>query len=455
MRPISLVRFNALAGYCRRPETVVAYEELAWFEHANERLLGMIAQDRNDGEFAGIIYGRDRRERFRGIHVVPEFETSLRRARLHLRHAMDRLGMAPDESFHQGDEKKGAPLDFFTPRAPQEKLHQIFRDLLEKETRSAARGIIKPMMKWYEDPDGNFVEQFQTTAFDARLWELYLFAMFRESGYMIDRSHAVPDFVCRGLLGDLAVEAVTVNPSPKLGPELNSEQAMDEYLQDYLPIRLSSSLTSKLAKAYWEQPHIANIPFVFALQDFSAPGAMLATRPALRRYLYGYDQRWSPDHAGRMHPTPVRVSVHRWNGKEIPSDFFSLPNSENVSAVLFNSSGTISKFSRMGVVAGFGSPRVRMIRRGMAVPANPSAANLREFRLPVTEAGYSETWIEGLDVYHNPRAKHPLDPEMLPDAAHFFCQSSGELRGIVPPWHPLFSVTDVSLTDRDDETETI
>jgi hypothetical protein len=455
MRPISVVRFNALAGYCRRPETVITYEELAWFEHANERLLGMIAQDLNDGEFAGIIYGRDQRERFRSIYVIPEFETSERRAKLHLRHAMDLLGMAPDEAFHQGDEKKGSPLDFFTPLGPQAKLHPIFRDLLEKETRSAARGIIKPMMKWYEDPDGNFVEQFQTTAFDARIWELYLFAMFRESGYMIDRSHAVPDFVCSGLLGDLAVEAVTVNPSPKPGPELNSEQAMDEYLRDYLPIRLSSSLTSKLAKAYWKQPHIANMPFVFAIQDFSAPGAMLATRPALRRYLYGYEQGWSPDHAGRMHATPVRVSVHRWNGKEIPSDFFSLPNAENVSAVLFNSSGTISKFNRMGVVAGFGSPRVRMIRRGIAVPANPSEPNLREFQLPVTEAGYSETWIEGLDVYHNPRAKHPLDPRMLPDSAHFFCQPSGELRGIVPPWHPLFSCTDVSLSDRDDEVETI
>jgi hypothetical protein len=37
------------------------------------------------------------------------------------------------------------------------------------------------MMHWYEDPDGNFIEQFQTTGFDARLWELYLFAMFCEA----------------------------------------------------------------------------------------------------------------------------------------------------------------------------------------------------------------------------------------------------------------------------------
>jgi hypothetical protein len=39
------------------------------------------------------------------------------------------------------------------------------------------------MMRWYEDADGNFVEQFQTTGFNARLWELYLFTTLVETGY--------------------------------------------------------------------------------------------------------------------------------------------------------------------------------------------------------------------------------------------------------------------------------
>lgn len=45
------------------------------------------------------------------------------------------------------------------------------------------------MMNWYEDVDGNFVEQFQSSAFDARLWELYLYAMFVELGYGFDRKY--------------------------------------------------------------------------------------------------------------------------------------------------------------------------------------------------------------------------------------------------------------------------
>ena len=38
-------------------------------------------------------------------------------------------------------------------------------------------------MHYFQDVDGNFVQQFQSTGFDARLWELYLYALFTEQGY--------------------------------------------------------------------------------------------------------------------------------------------------------------------------------------------------------------------------------------------------------------------------------
>ncbi len=55
-------------------------------------------------------------------------------------------------------------------------------------------------MRWYEDVDGNFVEQFQTSAFDARIWELYLFAVLDEAGYLVDRRYPTPDFTAVGPL---------------------------------------------------------------------------------------------------------------------------------------------------------------------------------------------------------------------------------------------------------------
>ena len=44
------------------------------------------------------------------------------------------------------------------------------------------------MMHWYADPNGNLVEQFKTTGFDAWLLELYLLAALRAMGYAIDHS---------------------------------------------------------------------------------------------------------------------------------------------------------------------------------------------------------------------------------------------------------------------------
>ncbi|MEQ1936331.1 MAG: hypothetical protein ABL962_20945, partial [Fimbriimonadaceae bacterium] len=110
----------------------------------------------------------------------------------------------------QGDEKE-PPADFFTPLCTADKLHKSFLALTTSEEFSPAREIIGPMMRWYEDVDGNFIEQFQTSGLDARVWELYLFAAFHEMEYAIDRSEAVPDFSCRGIPGGFYVEAMTVN----------------------------------------------------------------------------------------------------------------------------------------------------------------------------------------------------------------------------------------------------
>ncbi len=80
-------------------------------------------------------------------------------------------------------------------------------------------------MRWHEDLDGNFVEQFQSTAFDQRIWELCLFALLIELGYVIDANNAVPDFIVRGLRGKMAIEAVTVGPT-RLNGEIVPRQPL-------------------------------------------------------------------------------------------------------------------------------------------------------------------------------------------------------------------------------------
>jgi hypothetical protein len=123
--------------------------------------------------------------------------------------------------------------------------------------------------------------------------------------------------------------------------------------------------------------------------------------------------------------------------KTIPSNFFSQPDTEHVSAVLANPEGTISKFNRMGFLAGFGDRTLKMTRAGLcyldsAIPA--------KFEMEVHVPGYSESWSEGVSVYHNPNAKVPLPPEAIPGVAHF---SSKEGRIVVhkPRFQPFGSIT--------------
>lgn len=451
MRTIPLLRFNALAGYARQPQAVVYAEELRWFEHADERVLGVLIRDRTDNDFGGLIFAPDRRHRFRWVSDCG-FHRSQRRAEVALRVTMEKLAAAPDDEFYQDDEK-GAPVDFFAAKAQREKQSKGFLALAELEGYSPARGIITPMMRWYEDADGNFVEQFQTTGFDARIWELYLFAAFIEMGYVLDRSHATPDFVCAGLRGAFSVEAVTVNPSrDKFGnivpsPKFETDEEKKIFLREYMPIKYASSLVSKLRKRYWEQPHVSGKPFIFAVQDFHAPMSLLHSRSALPIYLYGYDIDWHHDADGRLQVEPRKVECHQWNGKRVESGFFNLPGAENISAVLFSNSGTIAKFNRMGALAKFGSPRVKLFRSGVAVNHDPDAAEPITFRHAVNSPEYSETWCEGLDVYHNPRALVRLQPWMLPGAAHHRLLSDGQTEDLTPDWHPLASVTSILVED--------
>lgn len=74
---------------------------------------------------------------------------------------------------------------------------------------------------------------------------------------------------------------------------------------------------------------------------------MTWTSPALLEYLYGVAHDFVFDNKGQLVITPIKIETHEHEGKTIPSGYFFEPNAEKVSAVLFSSSGTISKFNRM------------------------------------------------------------------------------------------------------------
>ncbi len=312
---------------------------------------------------------------------------------------------------------------------------------------------MKPMMRWYEDADGNFIEQFQTTGFDTRLWELYLFAMLVEAGFALDKDFPMPDFCARNVFGPICIEATTVNPSRTRTGELippppqETVEQIAEFQKNYMPIRYAGPLTAKLGKIYWDRNHVKGRPLAFAIQDFHAPNSMVTSRTALPTYLYGMEWGWEKYSEGKLVITSKKIEYHTWGVKVVQSGFFFLPGSENVSAVIANASATISKFNRMGVLAGFGSDRVKLIRQGTAANPDSNSEKPVAFVHDVNALDYRETWIEGMDVYHNPNALYPLDPEILPGAAHHRLLADGQLCSSVPNWQPFGSQTIILIQE--------
>ncbi len=434
MKAISKLRFDALAGYARKPFVSLIAQELEWYEAGNEKVLGIVFRDLVDDDYAMCVLGRDKLRRFRAVNPISSLP-SLKKARQRLRVEMAKCLRWKKEDFFQGDEK-GAALNFFKPVVRNEKLNRTFREISIRR-QHPGRELLAEMMLWYEDVDGNFVEQFQTTGFDARVWELYLYAAFVELGYSFDRDFQAPDFLCTGLPGKFFVEATTVNASAT-GP-LIEELTEPEYFQNYLPMKFGSTLFSKLKKKYWQLPHVRETPLVFAIQDFHQPYSMTWSTHALIEYLYGVRPLRLQEPDGEVVAIIEDVASFKLGSKEVPAGFFLQPDAEHVSAVIANPAGTFAKFDRMAYLAGFGDRKIRMFRSGVRFL---DLVTLQQFEKAVHAPDYSETWVEGMSVYHNPRALYPLPESYIPTAAHHYFDGD-HVFGRMPEFHPAGSITKV------------
>ena len=172
---------------------------------------------------------------------------------------------------------------------------------------------------------------------------------------------------------------------------------------------------NKAGESYWDRGETANKPFVLAIADFHVPaskekiGSMGYTSSALWPYLYGHRLDWEKID-GKLVITPVKNAEHHYAGKRIPTGFFDLPGADNVSAVLFSNAGTLAKFDRMGVAAGFAAPNTKYYRVGLAYDADPNSVNGKPFMREVNDRDYQEYWSDELQLFHNPNAKYPFDP---------------------------------------------
>ena len=440
---LDVKRFKALASGSGSPALEFYSKEIAWYANEDDTILGILLFDIADEDYVAVLLARDEARCYRyfdGKSSMPSIED----ARAWLIRAMKWHTGQGLKMYPQGDRQK--PIDLFTPMVPDEKQHPLFIDLMTNEMYTPAKAIIGNLMPYFIDVDGTFVREFQAKGLDARLWELYLNTYFIEEKLFIEREHVSPDFMVRKYGRAVAVEAVTVGRKTEhrsklseQGPNLPTPEEMKSRLRNEIPIKFGSPLYSKLQEKYWELPHVQGLPLVFAIADFHDDQSMMWTSTGLMHYLYGFRHDFHYDDQGRLVITPQAIGTHQVGDKSIPSGYFFQPDVENVSAVMFSATGTISKFNRIGIQAGFSHPEITTIRTGAWHNHDPNSAVPVPFRYEVNEK-CKETWAEGLSMFHNPNARFPVPRELFPSVSHHQFVN-GQISSELPEFCPLSSYT--------------
>jgi len=454
MKEISRKRFDAYVGFTRDPRIFIIGEELSYYQNESQTILGVILLDKIDHDFSVVILGRDENKKFRAIDTLVSLK-NISKAQEWLFKKVSEIEAAGDVVFCQGDGGNG--VDLFSPTFNSSKIHPYFNVLNNKGSHCSAKKLLSEIAPHFYDIDGNFVEQFQTTGFDSRLWEIYLQCYFNEEWLEIKRNHHTPDFILAWGDDEIALEAVIVGrkDSPKLYELPKSTEEIKLETKDNMPLRYGSPLNTKLTHKtkhkgkelhYWELEHTKGKPFVIAIADFHECFSMMWSTTSLTNYLYGQRQTWYHNKNGKLIIKAYKVSSHiKETGAVIPSGFFYQLGVENISAILHSTSGTLSKFNRMGKQCGFDDVGTHMLRRCAVHNHDPNAAEPHFITYEVSEET-NETWGEGITIYHNPNAKFPLPFDFFRSAAQCFIEK-GKIKTLMPPIYVYSSAT-LLLTTR-------
>ena len=80
-------------------------------------------------------------------------------------------------------------LAMFNPIVPEERLNRLFRIVAGSRQHVPARQELQATFDRLPKPDGNFIKDFQTTGFSARIWELVFAAYAGSIGAVVAQPH--------------------------------------------------------------------------------------------------------------------------------------------------------------------------------------------------------------------------------------------------------------------------
>jgi hypothetical protein len=347
------------------------------------------------------------------------------------------------------------------PVLPIERRHPNFVSLISQRKLRSARLLLQDAFVRMPVRDGGFLQDFQSTEFDPRVFELFVSELLRESGARFRIEGEQPDF--EPTIGDtrFAVECVTVNPTkpggvaaPVAYKAVNPKDAALESVKDRalneVPTRFGGALFQKGSRRfgvdqlrYWDLPNVAGCPFIFAVQTFHEDGALGFSATGLATYLYGIQHLPDWDEDGNLIIRQMVAAPHvKATGVEIPSGYFNDPVNAGVSAILWSNSGTVPKFARMALQAMYPDPDVAVFRVGTAADPDPNAHAPRPFIYEVGDPEWPETWGEGCILFHNPNAKHPLARDVVKNVVNAELDGEGRYVETIPAGlHPFSSMS--------------
>jgi hypothetical protein len=87
------------------------------------------------------------------------------------------------------------------------------------------------------------------------------------------------------------------------------------------------------------------------------------------------------------------------------------------------------------------------LRWSNSIQSSCDPINPIPFSKDIDDPDYEESWSDGLIMFHNPNARHPVNPEAFSDISHIFYSETEGFHGFHQPYDVLGSITLV-LTEK-------
>jgi hypothetical protein len=300
-------------------------------------------------------------------------------------------------------------IKLFVPKTSEEKQHPIFKMMLREEF-GPEREVLEAWADGFEDRDGKFVKEFQTT-FESSFWELYLFAILKTWGLPLNLRHHAPDFLIEGA-NPFVLEATIAAPPVEGNPAYGfSHYDLPEDFTDFnieSTLRICNSFDAKIKKyrtSYSNLEHVQNKPFVIGIASFDRPHSHFAAGRSIFAALYGLYHDEAATRPGDTQVTSYNVTAAPKNENvNIDVGLFCDGSYPEVSAVIYSSLATWGKVRALAE-----NPHALTVYNTI----HPNPGHIFPIVRNALKRDYHEELMDGLFVLHNPFAKHPIGRGVL------------------------------------------